>query len=129
MGDKFFQRSLRHAVNIHGIPADKQFERLDRLGWTRGIHAVQGFHIIGAADFCFFPTGRTLTGDIQQAAPGQIPGNLGNNHIRLVHLHPVSNPQFQPPHDTDIVETGPAHRGTLQLHRLKDSHRINKARS
>ena len=69
-----------------------------------------------------------MGGDIPDAAAGQVIGDLGDDHIGLINGDPVSGSQLQPLHDTEVVDTGPAYGGPLQLHWLEYGHRIDKSR-
>ena len=64
-----------------------------------------------------------------RSASREIFRDLRNDHIRLVNLNGVSDPQFQFFHDADIVHAGAANRRPLQFHRLKNRNRIDQSRS
>ena len=91
-----------------------------------GIRTVQCLCLVFHGDPGRPAAYRTGLGDILHPAPGQVLRDLRDDHIRLVYCDPVSHAQLQLFHDTDIVDAGAAHRRSLQLHRLKDSHRIDQ---
>ena len=91
------------------------------------IRAVQRLSIGNLADLGVAMAHRTLLRDILHAASREILRNLGNNHIRLVHLDLIPNSQFQFFHNADIMDAGPADRGSLQFHWFKDGNRIDQS--
>ncbi len=60
------------------------------------------------------------------AAAGQVFRNLRDDHVRLIDRNGISLAQLHGLHDADVVDAGTAHRGSLQLHRIKNCHRIDK---
>ena len=66
---------------------------------------------------------------MEAAALGEVPANLRNDHIGFVHRNSVSDAQLQIFHYIDIVHRCPANRGSLQLHRIKNCHRIQQSRA
>ena len=94
---------------------------------TFGIRTIQCLCLIFHGDPGRPAAYRTDLWYILHTAPCQIFCDLRDDHIRLIYGDPVSHAQLQPPHNTDIVNGGTAHRGAFQLHRIKDGHRIDKA--
>ena len=125
--DHFLQRHLRQAVYIQGVPADKQSKRLQPLRIAFGIYAIQRFHIIYLADLGRPSAYGTYLRYILYPASGQIFRDLGNNHICLIHFNGIPHSQLQRFHNTNIMHAGPADRRALQLHRLKDRHRVDQS--
>ena len=124
--DKFLQGGLRQTVYIHSIPADEKGKRFNLLGLTVWIRAVKRFHLVGFDHSGFLSAHRTGIRDFQLSAASKILRNLRDDHICLINLDSVSDSQLQLFHNTDIVDTGPAHCSSLQLHRLKDCYGIDQ---
>lgn len=124
-----FSRVISERPSIFkASPADEKIEGLDLFGLAVRVGTVQGFYIIDTADLCCPSADGTVGGDIPDAAAGQVIGDLGDDHIGLINGDPVSGSQLQPLHDTEVVDTGPAYGGPLQLHWLEYGHRIDKSR-
>lgn len=64
----------------------------------------------------------------QRIAAGEVLRNLRDYHIGLINGYTVTDSQLQSSDNTDIMDTGTAHRCSLQLHRVKDGNRINESR-
>ena len=125
--DELLQRRLGQSLNIQGVPAHKQGKGLDFLGLTVRICAVEGFHIVHFPDLRGAAADRTDLRDILHAASGLVFGDLGDDHVGLIDLDGIPDSQLQSPHDADVVDAGAADRGSLQLHRLEDSHWVNQS--
>ena len=111
--DKLLQGSLGQAVNVKGIAADKQGKALYLLGLAVRVGAVQALYIIYLADFRPASAYGTFLRYVLYAAPGQVFLYLRDNHVGLIHGYGISHAQLQPLHDAQIVDTGPADRGSL----------------
>ena len=96
------------------------------LGLTFRIRAVQCLRLVFHGDAGRSAAHRTGRRDILYPAAGQVFRYLGNDHVRLVHGDPVSDPQLQFFHDTDVVDAGAAHCRPFQFHGLKDGHRVDQ---
>ena len=125
-GDEFFQRRLGKSLDIHGVPAHEQAERLHMFRLTLRIRTIQSLCLIVHRNLCCAPAHRTGTGNIFHSAPCQVFCDLGNNHFCFIHCDPVTHSQLQFLHDTDVVDAGTAHSRPLQLHRLENCHRVDQ---
>ena len=125
--DKLLQRHLGKSVDIQRIPAHKQVKTLDLFRLTLRICAVEGLHIIHTADLRRPAADRTDLRDITDAASCQVVRDLWDDHVRLVDRDPVPGPQLQSFHDTDVMDTGAAHRRSLKLHRFEHGDRIDES--
>ena len=90
------------------------------------VHAVQSFCVPYLLYFCPALADRAQLWNISDAAPCQVPGNLGNDHIRLVYFNLITDAKLKLLHNADVMDACPAHRRPLQLHRSEDCHRIDK---
>ena len=125
--DELLQGHLREPLDVHGTAAGEKGEGLDLFGRTFRIGADQDLCVDLAPDFGLPAADRTLTGDLQCAGPGQVLGDLGNDHIGLVDGQPVTDPQLQGAHNADIVDGCPADGRPFELHGLKDGDRIDES--
>ncbi len=127
--DEFLQGHLRQPVDVQCVAADQQRKTLDLLRLTFRIRAIEGLHVILLANDRPAAADRTDLRDIAHAAPRQVIGDLGNDHVGFIDRDPVARAQFKGLQDTDIVDAGPAHRGPLQFHGVEHRHRIDQPRS
>ena len=68
------------------------------------ICTVQCLCVVIHMDFRFAAAHGTGLRDILHAAPCQIAGDLGNDHIGLIHLDLIPHSQLQFLHDTDVMD-------------------------
>ena len=111
--DEFFQGGLRQTVNVKCIAADKEGKALYLFGLAVRIGAVQALYIIYLADFRPASTYGTFLRYVLYPAAGQVFLYLRDNHVGLIHGYGISHSQLQPFHDAQIVDTGPADRGSF----------------
>ena len=126
--DELLQGHLAQTVNIQRIPAHEKGKVLQLFRGTFRIGAEQNRGAGLTSNLRRTAAYRTDRGNLHLAVSRQVFLNLGNDHVGLIDRDPVSRRKPQLPHDTHIVDAGPAHRGSLQLHRLKYRHRVDKPR-
>ena len=94
---------------------------------TFRIGTIQCFCIADLANLCLAATDRTDFWNIFHTTSCQILCNLRNDHIRLINFNFIPHTKFQFFHNTDVMDTSTAHCRSLQLHRFKDSDRIDES--
>ena len=91
------------------------------------VGTVEGFHIVQAADLRLSAADRADLRDIPDTASCEVIRDLRDDHVRLVDCDPIPGPKLQTFHDADVVDAGPAHRRSFQLHGLKHGNRVDES--
>ena len=125
--DQLLERHFRQAFDIHGVPGGKLREGPDFLCRTVRVFTDQCLRAQGIMDLRLHAAGRTVIRNHDMPGTCQVLRNLRNNHVRLVDTDPVPGSQLQRAHDADIVYACSGYRGAFQLHRFKDSHRVDQS--
>ena len=94
-----------------------------------GIFTVKHLRFLILYNLRFLVTGRTMLRDRELPRLREILPNLRDNHIGLINRNFISDSELQVFHVANIVKARSAHYGSLQLHRVKYRHGIDKTGS
>ena len=129
MAHEFFERCLRHAVDVHRVAAYKQGECLHEFCRALRIRTVEGLDIVHHLNPGGTAAGRTRFRNIAHTASRQILCDLWNDHICFVDKDFITHTEIQRTHDTDVVDACAGNRSSFQLDRLKNRNRIDETGS
>ena len=125
--DQQAQPLLGQAQDIHGIPADKIGDPVQPDGGAAGIDTVEHFPAVVIAKLQELAAAAAPGGELIIGRPGEIVRDHGDDLVGLDDGDGIPQAQLQLLDDAHIVQRRPADGGAVDLHRVKNRHRVHLA--